>query len=467
MPAVKAGLEIGGKPSSVSQPGTADANKLRAWTDRGMGTLGEESRQLQRLFRTEEEGSRPPPHVITIDDVTRGLGLESTDRETIHRLITQTRADYGVTEKLRSPRYAFAMNMLSDYLVKTKRFTSDQRMEIRRRASAWWRKYGKTTYEGRPMIRHLISKAQLQSPSLLKGDGHEPAHHEEKKPQGGGGPFMGPRGGKWADPQHTVPYTDIDKYKMRVSGQGHEETAKRLEAGINKASDICKINPPICEGNLGIERKDMPQLKDDVIPGFLKSFQDQGVSVTKGTMKVGQLKATQKEINAEKVTGMAAAKRRGEYDPGKAPIIVSKDGYVLDGHHRWAAMLHDDPGNEMRVYKVDTDIKTLLKAAQNHKGVEHGQSFESASDMSGGHEAPGQSKQPAGEAEDMKEHAAAQGNKPSDSDHGLHGEASGDMGKPKPKFGDEEKKKKEDVAQKSMRMRAQAAAIKDSYLLGR
>lgn len=421
MPATKVGLEIGGKPSSVSQPGTADANKLRAWTDSGMGRLGEESRILQRIFRTEEEGKRPPPHVVTVDDVTRGLGIDGTDRDTIHKLLTETRADFGVTEKLRYPRYAFALRALSEYLTKTGRFTGDQRMEIRRRAIAWWRKYGKTSYEGRPMIRHLFTKSQLRSPTLLKGG--------QQQPKSSGGPYIGPRGGKWADPEHTVPYTDIEKYKLRVSGKDHEATAKKIEAGIGQAADICKITPPICEGNLGIERKDMPQLPDDVIPGFLQEFQDKGISVTKGTMKVGQLKATQKEINADKVQGMAQAKREGKYDPGKQPIIVSKDGYVLDGHHRWAAMLHDDPSNEMRVYKVDTDIRTLLKAAQNHKGVNYGQGFGAASDIKG--------KKPAGEAEDVKEHKAAQEKAPSEE------------------------------AQKSLRLRAQAAAIKDSYLLGR
>jgi hypothetical protein len=256
-----------------------------------------------------------------------------------------------------------------------------------------------------------------------------------------------------------------------VSGEGHAETAKKIEAGIGQAADICKITPPICEGNLGIERKDMPQLPDDVIPGFLQTFQDQGISVTKGTMKVGQLKATQREINADKVKGMADAYRQGKYDPSKQPIIVSRDGYVLDGHHRWAAMLHDNPGNTMRVYKVDTDIKTLLKAAQNHKGVGYGQTFGSASDMSGGHEAP---KKPAGEAEDAKEHKAAEKQASNPRDEAARKEGFKDFDTADPMYRErieyEERhpqQKKEDAAQKSLRMRAQAAAIKDSYLLGR
>lgn len=426
MPAVRAGLEIGGKPTSTSQPGTADSNKLRAWTDRGMGSIGAIQAQAQRLFRTEEEGStRPRPHIVDVDDVTRGLGLDDTDRTKITTILTQTGTEFGMSEKTRSQRYPFALKALSEFLNKTSRFTSDQRMEIRRRANEWWRKFGKTTYEGRPMIRHLITKAQLDRPTLFKADGGEPQQHG-----GGGGPYIGPRGGKWADPQHTVPYTDIDKYKMRVSGEGHQEMARKLEEGIKAAGDICKITPPICHGNLGIERKEMPQIPDDVIPGFLKTFQDKGIKVTKDTMAVGQLKATQKEINAEKVVGMANAYKEGKYDPSKQPIIVSKDGFVLDGHHRWAAMVHDDPSNKMRVFRVDTDIKTLLHAAQNHEGVNYGQGFGAASDIKGGK---------GGDAKDIKEAA----------------QAGADVNGGKPGNGVD---KDEKVAEKALRMEAIAAS---------
>lgn len=432
MPAVRAGLEIGGKPTSVSQPGTADRNKLRAWTDSGMGVIGEIQAQAQRLFRTEDEGTRPRPHVVDVDDVTRGLGLDDTDRTKIKTILTSTNASFAMSEKTRSVRYPFALKALSEFLNKTSRFSSDQRMEIRRRANEWWRKFGKTTYEAKPMIRHLISKAQLDSTTLLrKADGGEPQPHG-----GGGGPYIGPRGGKWADPQHTIPYTDIDKYKMRVSGKDHEAVAKKLEAGIQQAADICKITPPICHGNLGIERKDMPQLPDDVVPGFLKTFQDKGIKVTKDSMKVGQLKATQKEINADKVMGMAQAKKEGKYDPGKQPIIVSRDGYVLDGHHRWAAMVHDDPNNTMRVFRVDTDIKTLLHAAQNHEGVNYGQGFGAASDI-----------RPAkgGDAQDIKDAAKAgadmNGDKPGDGAH-----------------------KDEKTAEKALRMEAIAASKRAAIL---
>jgi len=173
---------------------------------------------------------------------------------------------------------------------------------------------------------------------------------------------------------------DIQKYKMRVTGATEESArsqAERTTKGIEAAADICKMTPPVCEGNLGIERKDMPQFDEEanpnVIQEYLDSFRKQGVKVTDKRMAVGQLKATQKEINAEKVKGMVEAhekhlKGEGKWSPGKGAIVVSSDGYVLDGHHRWAALLDHDPANEMHVHHVDASIRDLLaRSEQFHR----------------------------------------------------------------------------------------------------
>jgi hypothetical protein len=329
---------------------------------------------------------------MDLGDVTKGLGLDESDREKIERLLAETRAEWGASEKTRVPRVQFARGQLSEFLMKTKRIAPDVRMEVRRRAMEWWRKYGQTTYEGKPMIRAIVTKSQCKSPTLLKSD-----RMVGKK----GGPFIGPKGGKWADPKHTIPWkeggqersgakheeptgreqaagvedgqdgegTEITKFKLQVSGAEHAEMAKKLEAGIEKGANLCKMSPPVCHGNLGIDRGEMPQLDDAVLPEFLKAYQAKGVSVTKGTVEVGRLKATQKNILAETAQGMANSYAEGSFDPSKKPIIISKDGYVLDGHHRWAAMLVTDPASKMRVFQVDVPIQTLLKDAAGFKGV--------------------------------------------------------------------------------------------------
>jgi len=54
------------------------------------------------------------------------------------------------------------------------------------------------------------------------------------------------------------------------------------------------------------------------------------------------------------------------YNKITAPIYVSKDGYVLDGHHRWAAIIAHNASNPkkqipMMVKVIDQDIIPLVK----------------------------------------------------------------------------------------------------------
>ena len=72
-------------------------------------------------------------------------------------------------------------------------------------------------------------------------------------------------------------------------------------------------------------------------------------------------------MNGEKVGGMMTSK---DYDPSAEPIFVSRDGYVVDGHHRWAATVGKDAedgklGNnhKMNVIELDAPISQILKEA--------------------------------------------------------------------------------------------------------
>ena len=133
----------------------------------------------------------------------------------------------------------------------------------------------------------------------------------------------------------------------------------------------------MCKDNLGIERKDMPQIGGDVEKKFIEHYKSKGVKTTKTTMPVGKLKATQKEINAKKAEGMADSfknkkpdPRTGKpFDPRKGNILVSRDGHIVDGHHRFAAALMVDPGAQMEVTIIDVPIRQLLKDALKFPGV--------------------------------------------------------------------------------------------------
>jgi hypothetical protein len=79
-----------------------------------------------------------------------------------------------------------------------------------------------------------------------------------------------------------------------------------------------------------------------------------------------QLKATQTELVGAKVAGMTKALETEPNHPKiTAPIYVSNDGYVLDGHHRWAAVTSSAVASGkpamMNVRVIDMPIKDLVK----------------------------------------------------------------------------------------------------------
>lgn len=170
--------------------------------------------------------------------------------------------------------------------------------------------------------------------------------------------------------ENVDPETVIEKYKLKIKGPGHEKVAKAIERGIQKAASLCKINPPICKGNIGLVRNEMPQFPNDGVRNkFIASMKQKGVRVSKGKMRVGTLKATQAEILVTKVVGMIGSYLAGAFPAIKDPIVVSRDGFIVDGHHRWAALLLVSPGETMNVLRVDAPIKSLIPMVNEFPGV--------------------------------------------------------------------------------------------------
>lgn len=162
------------------------------------------------------------------------------------------------------------------------------------------------------------------------------------------GPFVGPKGGLWVDSKHTI------------SWRGE---TKAPAINVDK----------LLVGNFGVARIDMPQIRSDLVPEWITSLKAKGIGVTRDKAQVGKLKATQNELHADKIKGMI------ETPSVRAnlakPIIVSKDGYVLDGHHRWGAMRTLDPKSKIQTVKVALPMAELLKEAERFEGVAHKKSL--------------------------------------------------------------------------------------------
>lgn len=88
-----------------------------------------------------------------------------------------------------------------------------------------------------------------------------------------------------------------------------------------------------------VPRNAMPQVDEKDQPRMVKAAMDVGISITFDVRHAGELRAHQ-WINRRLAGSMSEMVKR-------KPIIVSSDGYILDGNHRWWANVHD--GNEWLV----------------------------------------------------------------------------------------------------------------------
>ena len=176
--------------------------------------------------------------------------------------------------------------------------------------------------------------------------------------------------------------TDINKVKQIVDD---------AKANGKEMPDInlCDVTVPgtnlYCDENLGIKRKAMPQFKGKPVPGsraekmplnkdgevdtepvFREMLKEKGITTTQTEVPADQLKATQSELGGDKVIGMMGALEKDPQHPSiTGPIYVSRDGYVIDGHHRWAAIVaynaqHPDAQIPMKCEVIDMDIKEAI-----------------------------------------------------------------------------------------------------------
>lgn len=105
-------------------------------------------------------------------------------------------------------------------------------------------------------------------------------------------------------------------------------------------------------GTLGVPRAQMPQIRAEhrgALANFLKA---RGIDSKAAEMPAGDLKPTQAEFSPARVE--QARQRQG----GDRSILVSSDGYVVDGHHQWLARRAD--GKPVSVIRLDAPIQEVL-----------------------------------------------------------------------------------------------------------
>lgn len=115
--------------------------------------------------------------------------------------------------------------------------------------------------------------------------------------------------------------------------------------------------------SLGIARKDMPQIRSANVPEFLKWLKtEHGIGTRNEKIPADKLKPIQREVNMDKVRALPTGHSSDK------PMIVSKDNYILDGHHRWMQAVM--AGEQLSIIRVNVGMLELLKLSKEFPKAE-------------------------------------------------------------------------------------------------
>ena len=120
------------------------------------------------------------------------------------------------------------------------------------------------------------------------------------------------------------------------------------------------------QGSIGIARVNMPQIASADVPEFLEWIQGKGYKVHQQKVLPSKLVPTQMDINMQKVAAL-----KDKPDQLKKILIVSKTYQILDGHHRYFALLEYYPKTPITVEVVECDIITLINLAKEFPKAFH------------------------------------------------------------------------------------------------
>jgi len=117
--------------------------------------------------------------------------------------------------------------------------------------------------------------------------------------------------------------------------------------------------PPKGSG-LGISRIKMPQVRSADYEEYVEYLADQNITFKAKDVDPNDLKPIQREFNIISVD--RAFKKMLEIIPGAKlkSIIISKDNFIVDGHHRWIA--HVNAKRKISVVQASVNMKELLSA---------------------------------------------------------------------------------------------------------
>ena len=107
---------------------------------------------------------------------------------------------------------------------------------------------------------------------------------------------------------------------------------------------------------MGVPRAQMPQIKAEHRGAMTQFLGARGITHEQVELDANDLAPTQREFSVSKV------QKAIDFKGGSRSILVSSDGYVLDGHHQWLASA--EKGEPVQAIRLNAPIKQLVRAVR-------------------------------------------------------------------------------------------------------
>ena len=166
----------------------------------------------------------------------------------------------------------------------------------------------------------------------------------------------------------VVAPNDLIKMVDSISSQADkDDPASLLDLGklVVKVNGKSIFGPK--PGQRVIARSEMPQIPETHRERFIEYLKAKDISTEDVGVDPLSLNPTQKDLNGPKVGGMLQGTRAAGPTDGLGtsdPILVTSDGFILDGHHRWAAKAvnaMERDGVTIPVTRINASIDDVLK----------------------------------------------------------------------------------------------------------
>lgn len=110
-----------------------------------------------------------------------------------------------------------------------------------------------------------------------------------------------------------------------------------------------------------VNREDLPQIPRALIPKFGKFCKSKGIPVKVRHLPIRSLKPVQRHLNTEKVKTLMGQKIN-------SPLLVSQEGYIIDGHHRWAAEAMKNKDGKVICVQFGCPIDKMVELGHDFDG---------------------------------------------------------------------------------------------------